>query len=363
MKKNNPGFLLRLAVVIIFHLLFKQGDQSFSGAFEPGLRSLTFSLFFISYWMLFWELSRLIFRRMTGQAGMKKAWYRRLSIVSLILFLSVIAGAVLFSWGYEILNNFFGISPGNDVPLINPEIFDTPGHVIFTNLNFELLFGIILFFFLIYGVHLFISSFNNAKEMELLAAEREKENIIAQYAALKNQIDPHFFFNSLSVLSSLIYENTDLSAEFISHLSKHYRYILETESTNLVSLSRELDNLDSYFYLMNIRYPDSIVKVCEISEQTRSECMMLPHSLLMLVENAIKHNMFSREDPFSIEITEEEEYIVVRNRINRRKVIRESTGIGLENIIKRYRIECKKEVLIEDSGNLFSVKLPKILEK
>jgi LytS/YehU family sensor histidine kinase len=199
--------------------------------------------------------------------------------------------------------------------------------------------------------------------MELLAAEREKENIIAQYAALKNQIDPHFFFNSLSVLSSLIYENTDLSAEFISHLSKHYRYILETESTNLVSLSRELDNLDSYFYLMNIRYPDSIVKVCEISGQTRSECMMLPHSLLMLVENAIKHNMFSREDPFSIEITEEEEYIVVRNRINRRKVIRESTGIGLENIIKRYRIECKKEVLIEDSGNLFSVKLPKILEK
>jgi len=199
--------------------------------------------------------------------------------------------------------------------------------------------------------------------MELLAAEREKENIIAQYAALKNQIDPHFFFNSLSVLSSLVYENTDLSAEFISHLSKHYRYILETESTNLVSLSRELDNLDSYFYLMNIRYPDSIVKVCEISGQTRSECMMLPHSLLMLVENAIKHNMFSREDPFSIEITEEEEYIVVRNRINRRKVIRESTGIGLENIIKRYRIECKKEVGIEDSGNLFSVKLPKILEK
>jgi sensor histidine kinase YesM len=360
MNKKSQGFLFRLLVVFIFHLLFKQGDQSFSGAFEPGLRSLVFSIYFIIYWMGFWEACRFVFNRLTGQPKEKKAWYGRLSLVTVILIVLVTLGSIIFSRGYTFMDHFFGISPGNDVPLINPVIFNTSGHLIFRNLNPELLFGFILFFFLVYGTHLFISSVKNAKEMELLAAEKEKENIKAQYAALKNQIDPHFFFNSLSVLSSLIHENTNQSAEYISHMSKHYRYILETNNTNLVTLSRELDYLDSYLYMMNTRYPDCIRLICDIQERTKSECKVLPHTLLMLVENAIKHNMFSREDPIEIEIFEADRYIIVRNKINRREQVRDSTGIGLQNISKRYRIESKKDVVIEESGDHFVVKLPKI---
>lgn len=313
--------------------------------------------------MAFWEICRLAFRRMTGKPGDKKLWYRKLPVITLVLLLFVIIASIIFSLGYETINNLFGISPGNDVPLINPEIFSTPGHFIFRNLNFELLFGNILFFFLIYGVHLFVSSLNNAKEMEILASQKEKANIIAQYAALKNQIDPHFFFNSLSVLSSLIYENRDLSAEFISHMSKHYRYILETDEAKLVPLSRELENLGSYLYLMYARYPQSINLINGISEKTRSECMMLPHSLLMLVENVIKHNVFSPEDPVKIEIFDDEGYVIVRNRINRRKILKESTGIGLKNISRRYRLECNDDILVEEADDLFSVKLPKIIRK
>lgn len=360
MNRKSRNILLRLSVIFIFHLLFKQGDQSFSGAFEPSLRSLVFSMYFITYWMVFWEVCRFILKKLNGLNKEKKKRNHRFLIVPLILLFCVSLCSVIFNWGYTLINQIFGISAGSDLPLINPEIFKTPGHLLYRNLNPELLFGFILFFFLVYGAHLIISSVRNAKDMELLAAEKERENLSAQYTALKNQIDPHFFFNSLSVLSSLIYENTELSAEYISHMSKHYRYILETSDTNLVSLSREMDYLDSYFYMMNIRYPDSIVLVTKISDHTKSECKILPHTLLMLVENAIKHNMFSREDPCQIDLHEDDKYIIVSNKIKKRKQLRESTGIGLQNIRKRYRFESNREVLIEESEDHFVVKLPKI---
>ena len=117
--------------------------------------------------------------------------------------------------------------------------------------------------------------------MEVTAAQQKKERITAQYAALKNQIDPHFFFNSLRVLSSLIYENTELSAEYISHLSKHYRHILEINSDSLVTLDTELENLDSYYFLIKIRHQDHISLLVNLSEHTRSKGKILPHSFLV----------------------------------------------------------------------------------
>jgi LytS/YehU family sensor histidine kinase len=95
-------------------------------------------------------------------------------------------------------------------------------------------------------------------------------------------------------------------------------------------------------------------------EGTRSKCKILPHSLLMLAENAVKHNIFTKDNQLVVEIIEDDEYIIVRNNINKRKMLQESTGIGLQNIRKRYAIESNKEVLIEMSGNYFVVKLPKL---
>jgi len=194
----------------------------------------------------------------------------------------------------------------------------------------------------------------------VISAQQKKESIAARYSALKNQIDPHFFFNSLSILSSLIYESTELSATYISHLSKHYRYILEMNSDSLVTVGKELEHLDSYFFLIRIRHQDYIGLSVELSERTKSKCKILPHSLIMLVENAVKHNIFKKDNQLIIEILEDDDFIVVRNNINKRRLLNESTGIGLQNISKRYAIESNQDVLIEESDNYFVVKLPKI---
>jgi two-component system, LytTR family, sensor kinase len=360
MYKKTQSFFLRLSVIIIFHLLFKQGDQTFSGAFEPSLRSLLFSLYFIVYWMLFWEACSLINNKLVRNTRDKKPWYGRLSFVTLILFLLVIAGSVAFNWGYSLMDHYlFAIGEKEDIPFLNPDLFGSSNILGSLNINPELLFGFILFFILVYGTHIFITSMKNVKELEMVAAQQRKESIAARYAALKNQIDPHFFFNNLSVLSSLIYESTELSADYISHLSKHYRYILETNTDSLVTVGKELDYLNSYFFLINIRHQECIILSVTLSDLTRSKYKILPHSLLMLAENAVKHNSFTSDNQLVIELIEDDEYIIVRNNINKRKVLKESTGIGLQNIRKRYTIECNKEVLIEESNNCFVVKLPK----
>jgi len=360
MNKKTQSFFLRLAVLIIFHLLFKQGDQTFSGAFEPSLRSLVFSLYFVIYWMLFWEACSFIYNKLIRNTQDKKMWYRRLSLISMILLLFVIAGSILFSWGYSLMDHMFGIAGKENVPFLNPDLFGSSDILGSININPELLFGFILFFILVYGAHIFITSVKNVKELEVAAARQKKESIAAQYEALKNQIDPHFFFNNLSVLASLIYESPDLSMDYISHLSKHYRYILETNNHSLVTVGKELDHLSSYFFLIKIRHQDSITLSVTLSDNTRSKSRVLPHSLLMLAENAVKHNSFTKDNQLVIEILEDDKYIIVRNNINKRKLLQESTGIGLQNIRNRYAIESNKEVLIEEPNNYFAVKLPKL---
>jgi hypothetical protein len=187
---------------------------------------------------------------------------------------------MIFNWGYFVMDHYlFGIAlQEDDVHLINPELFDPADLIRYMHINPEMLFGFILFFLLVYGAHLFITSMKNAKELEVIAARQKKESIAAQYTALKNQIDPHFFFNSLSVLSSLIYESTELSVSYVSHLSKHYRYILEMQTDSLVTVDKELEYVDSYFFLIKMRHQDYISLTVNLSG--------CPISF-----NAVKHNI------------------------------------------------------------------------
>ena len=362
MNKSWLGFLLRFTVIFIFHLLFKQNDNSFDGAFEPGTRSLVFSIYFIVYWLLFWELCSFIYKKLILFSSDKRTWYRRLALITSILLIMVIAGSLIFNKGYFIIDHFvFGIGADTeDISYLNPELFK-PSRIFSTiHINPELLFGFLLLFILVYGTHIFITSVKNTKELELIAARKTKESIAAQYEALKNQIDPHFFFNSLSVLSSLIFENTELSASYISHLSKHYRYILETPADRLVSVENELRHLESYFYLIEIRHPECISLSVNLLPSTQIDIRILPHSLLMLVENAVKHNIFRKDCKLNIEISEDADYIIISNNINKRYPLQKSTGIGLQNIRTRYAIESRKEIVIDESEKYFIVKLPKI---
>jgi hypothetical protein len=351
----------RLFVLLILLLVVKQGDRTFSSAFEPSVRSLVISLYFLSYWLIFWGICTRVFNAFMKKVSDKRTWYRRLSAVSLILLLMVTLCSIVFDWGYYMIDRYwFGLT-WQSVDFINPEIFDPSSFFEPLKVNPELLFGFILLFILVYGAHIFATSFKNVKELELIAEQQKKESITAQYNALKNQIDPHFFFNSLSVLSSLIYESTELSSAYISHLSKHYRYIMEMNTDDLLLVEKELEYLESYLFLLNIRHPDCISLSIILDNTTRSRGKVLPHSLQMLVENAVKHNVFKQGSPLIIEITEDAEYLIVRNRVNRRRLLNESTGIGLQNIKSRYAFESKKEMVFGETDHFFIVKLPKLI--
>ncbi|MGE0019889.1 MAG: PAS domain S-box protein [Draconibacterium sp.] len=166
----------------------------------------------------------------------------------------------------------------------------------------------------------------------------QKENLQSQFEVLRQQVNPHFLFNSLNVLTSLIKLEPDLAEQFTEHLSKVYRYVLENKDNDLVSLQTELDFLDAYIFLLNIRFMDKIIVKVDISEKKR-ECLILPLALQLLIENAIKHNSMSKKNPLKIEIFIAIDNVLhVENNLQERESHMISTGVGLRNIAHRYHL-------------------------
>jgi len=191
-------------------------------------------------------------------------------------------------------------------------------------------------------------------------AERyQKENMMAQYESLKNQVDPHFLFNSLNVLTNLVYEDADKSAKFIKQLSEVYRYVLDTRSKELVALEEELKFVNAYLFLQQIRFGDKL----KIKNELMNEQGLVPPLVIqMLVENAIKHNIVSEENPLQITLYKSDSFIVVENNLQVKSVLKEeSKGIGLENIRKRYEYLTPEKVIISDAHGKFQVKLPLLI--
>jgi LytS/YehU family sensor histidine kinase len=191
------------------------------------------------------------------------------------------------------------------------------------------------------------------------AEKLKRENLQAQYDALKSQVNPHFLFNSFNVLTDLVYVDQDLAAQFIGQLSKVFRYVLESSKKELVPLTTELQFLQSYVFLLNIRFGENLkVKWADFPEQG---AYIVPLSLQMLVENAIKHNVVSSEEPLAIEVAFEDGSVKVSNNLQRRNMVESSTGLGLANIIARYEHLSGKQVIVEENSRQFIVKIPLIL--
>lgn len=192
------------------------------------------------------------------------------------------------------------------------------------------------------------------------AIETEKlrtEKLAGQYRSLKDQLNPHFLFNSLNVLSGLVYENADKSAEFIQQLSKIYRYVLEIQQEELVSLKEELKFAKSYLSLQKIRFEDSLR--FEIIVDNGKDFFLPPLSLQLLLENAVKHNIASMEYPLLIKINQKGERLIISNSYQpKSSPDSESTGIGLENIRKRYELLSDQVPKITQTETEFIVDLP-----
>ena len=192
--------------------------------------------------------------------------------------------------------------------------------------------------------------------------ESTKQEIVAKtetakFESLKNQLDPHFLFNSLNVLTSLIGENSEKAEKFTTKLSKIYRYVLEQRTKELVPLEEELTFAKAYMELLKMRFEGAIQFV--IPETiNNSEFKIVPLSLQLLLENAVKHNVVSATQPLKISIFEKEGYVHIQNNSNPKEVIVKSTQVGLGNIADRYGLLSRKNVLIENNHKTFTVSLP-----
>lgn len=200
----------------------------------------------------------------------------------------------------------------------------------------------------------------NWKKEAVRAEQLEKEKIATQYESLRNQVNPHFLFNSLNALSELVYDDQELAVKYIRQLSQVYRYVLDSRDLEVATLEDELDFLNSFIFLQKIRFGDNLIVNIDI--KGKSKFFILPLSLQILFENAIKHNVVSEEDPLTINLSAEDDYLVIQNKLNPKKSMDAGTGIGLKNIEMRYKYLTEKVVLIHKTGEGFIVKIPLLKE-
>ena len=190
------------------------------------------------------------------------------------------------------------------------------------------------------------------KEQKIIAGTAS-----AQFESLKNQIDPHFLFNSLNVLSSLIEENPESAQRFTTSLSKIYRYVLEQKDKELVSVAEELAFAKTYMNLLKMRFENSLFY--ELPQGVPNpDAKVVPLSLQLLLENTVKHNVVSEQKPLYIRIKIVENNLVIENDFQKKEVLGDRKGVGLQNIINRYGILTHRKVVIEETNDQFSVSIP-----
>ncbi len=231
------------------------------------------------------------------------------------------------------------------------------GITIFENIQFFFLLGIILLF-----ISLFISSvfiikdyFNNWLKASVNEEKFKREALNQQYEALKSYVNPHFLFNSLSVLSSLVEEDTQKTQEFIKQLSTNYRYVIEQKDKEIIPLEVELNFIKSFIRLHQIRHGENLNVELDIKDASG---YIIPLSLQILLENCFKHNIISEENPLYVKIWRDDNHIIVRNNLQIRKTMRESGGVGLETIQKRYEFLTDTPLKVEKDREFFTVKTP-----
>lgn len=196
----------------------------------------------------------------------------------------------------------------------------------------------------------------NWRQAAVDAEQLKRESVRAQYESLRNQVNPHFLFNSLNALSNLVYQDPDKAARFIKQLADVYRYVLDTRDREVVKLEEELEFLKAYFFLQQIRFGEKLKMDVQVMNRDGG---VAPLALQMLVENAIKHNIIADAQPLSVSVTERDGRIWVSNTLQKRSTPdEEGSGLGLDNIRRRYSFLSGKPVEVMTEGGIFSVGLP-----
>jgi two-component system, LytTR family, sensor kinase len=224
------------------------------------------------------------------------------------------------------------------------------------NLKLSIFFTLLITFFitsLTEGYFFFIKW----KETRVLSENLEKENIKSQYETLKSQINPHFLFNNLNTLASLIEENPKHAVEYVQQTADYYRSILNLKDKEVISLAEEIELIKTFYTLQQNRYGDNLKLNIKIPDDITNS-MVAPLVLQMLVENAIKHNIISKDKPLTIDIYTMDSKVIVRNNLQKRDQEQASTQFGLKNIIDRYSFLSNRKVEILENDSTFTVSIP-----
>jgi sensor histidine kinase YesM len=337
-------YLSRILILYTFSTIFKSFDHTFvKGLQVLDFRGQVFSLVYVIFGLIVWEGAVWLARTIEKKTAARHNPGRLVILCGSLLLYGMLA-AYLFGFFYAL----------TDIVCFHRyEAWES-----FRAFSYDLNFGIFLFYLLILTFNGILYYYSGWKEYQLQTERLMRENIQARYDALRNQIDPHFFFNSLSVLTNLVYKSPDLAADYVTQLAKTYRYILDKKFENLVPVQTELAFLDAYLFLIHIRHQQSIRFSADIPEKVRMKGMIPPVTLQMLIENAIKHNRFSAQDPLLITVKSEDNFLVVSNHTRPKATPEISSGIGLENIRKRYALIGSASMEIIQEDELFIVKLP-----
>ena len=217
-------------------------------------------------------------------------------------------------------------------------------------------FWLTLFITLVITVSLHARSFLlNWRQADLDRERLERAHVASQYEALRNQVNPHFLFNSLNVLTELVHQDADLAEKFINQLSKVYRYVLENRENELVSLEEEVRFIKSYLFLHEIRHADALQVDWKISN---TALLLPPMALQLLVENALKHNILLPNKPLHLLIEQQQDRLIVQNNLQPKTTKEAGTGTGLEHLHKRYQYLTDKPVTIDQTSDFYRVSLP-----
>jgi two-component system, LytTR family, sensor kinase len=337
MKKDKKimTFVAVLIFSIAFSMLFKWGQTG--NPFKS--ETILFGFVILLNILITGSIAKKLFEKYSN----KPAIQLKKKIIPIFIFF--VFGALLISLSLVSLGVYtFYLIKGFDTSNFLRHLFQIELTGAIKQFSIWILIGSAFFFYLIW---------RKAVEREHQLSE---ENLKYKYRNLKSQVNPHFLFNSLNTLSEIIYEDAKKADIYIQKLSGIYRYILENEETDLIPLNEEIEFVKQYFNLQKERDNNKIL--LDIDFSNANSYKIIPVSLQILVENALKHNAMSEENPLKIQIFNGNGFIVVSNVIQRKNILESSPQTGLSNLRERVKLILGKEVVICQDNNLFLVKLP-----
>lgn len=341
MKKHTRNILIILGISILITIIFSNiiGDQNWV------LNGIILNIIYGLIIGLSISFSGVIAKLIISKSNIKKNPTQTYVILMISVFLFITIGVV-------IVNTFwFHFTHGYEYS----DMYRSAGFIIITVIT--IFIGLTIFFIIL----------SNNYMKSFIKAEKETEQAMkevnhAKYETLKSQINPHFLFNSLNTLSSLIRIDVSKADDFTNKLSGIYRYILDHQDDELVTLKEEIEFVKKFASLQSIRFNENFSLAIDDFNESKNN-LIIPFSLQILLENIFKHNIISDNQKIRTKIVVEDDYVVVSNNKTKKKNPEVSHNIGLKNIINRYEFICDVRCIIEDTSDKFTVKLPLITEE